>query len=137
MTLAAAHVLQVEALVFKHVQKKRKFLESLVPRNKSSCKPVFLFLKDQHFYTLHPEASPPAKWAKLGLDDSRPAASQSYLGGGRTSSRGPPSSAFCGSGPSLMRAQVPHLRSLIIPRRCPLVVVLLCCSAQCSLKICK
>ena len=93
MTLAAAHVLQVEVLVFKHVQKKWKFLERVVPRNKTSSKPLFLFLKDQHFYTLRPEASPPAKWAKLGLDDSRPPASQSYLGGGRKSSPGSVSSA--------------------------------------------
>ncbi|OLP76838.1 Peridinin-chlorophyll a-binding protein, chloroplastic [Symbiodinium microadriaticum] len=49
--------------------------------------------EDQHFYTLRPEASPPAKWAKLGLDDSRPPASQSYLGGGRKSSPGSVSSA--------------------------------------------
>ena len=123
MTLAAAHVLQVEVLVFKHVQKKWKFLERVVPRNKTSCKPLFLFLKDQHFYTLHPEASPPAKWDKLGLDDTRPAASQSYLGGGRKSSRGSASSA--GSESSLWLRPVVDARSSAsskVPKHPPAVL---------------
>ena len=92
LTMAAAHVLQVEVLVFKHLHGKWKFLERVVPRQTVSSSPLMLFLKDNHFYTLPPSETPPEKWAKLGLDDSRPLASQSYLGGGGKSPKGAPSS---------------------------------------------
>ncbi|CAE7276521.1 unnamed protein product [Symbiodinium sp. CCMP2592] len=62
LTMASAHVLQVEVLVFKHLHGKWKFLERVVPRHSVSSSPLMLFLKDKHFYTLPSSETPPEKW---------------------------------------------------------------------------